>query len=143
MLAKALKGVGPATASLLLSAYDAANIPFFSDELFRWCMFEDAKGGGWDRKLKYSIGEYKQMFPMVQALKERLGKDKGRGRSFTALDAEMVAYVIGRRADGEGVTRGTKRAAVEDQETGQTTTKEVSLRDAKHDDKRRRRPALA
>ena len=30
-----LRGIGPATASLLLSVYDPDNAPFFSDELFR------------------------------------------------------------------------------------------------------------
>lgn len=138
MLTKGLKGIGPATASLLLNTYDCEKVAFFSDELFRWSMFEGAKGRGWDRKIKYSIGEYKQMFPVVKALRERLGKCEGKGRGFTALEAEMAAYVIGRRANGEDVTRGSKRAAVEEQESGQTTSKEVSSCDAKHDSKRRR-----
>lgn len=45
-----LKGLGPATASLILACYDSVHIPFFSDELFRYMHREDAKSGGWDRK---------------------------------------------------------------------------------------------
>lgn len=46
-----LKGLGPATASLILACYDSVHIPFFSDELFRYLHWEDAKSGGWDRKI--------------------------------------------------------------------------------------------
>lgn len=96
MLAKDLKGIGPATASLLMSVHDSENAPFFSDELFLWMMFEDGKGMGWDRKIKYSIAEYKQMVPLVGAFRERLEKAGGKA---TALEAEMVAYVLRRRKD--------------------------------------------
>ena len=36
-----LKGVGPATASLILSCWDPRKVPFFSDEVFRWLHFEE------------------------------------------------------------------------------------------------------
>lgn len=96
MLAKELKGVGPATASLLLSVYDSDKVPFFSDELFRWVMFEERKGLGWDRKIRYSIGEYKTMFPLVRTITDRLNEEADE-REFSALDVEKVAYVLGRR----------------------------------------------
>ncbi|KAL8938840.1 MAG: hypothetical protein Q9216_003679 [Gyalolechia sp. 2 TL-2023] len=35
-----LRGIGPATASLILSCYDPVTVPFFSDELFRWLHWE-------------------------------------------------------------------------------------------------------
>lgn len=35
-----LKGIGPATAALLLSTSDPETLPFFSDELFRWAFWE-------------------------------------------------------------------------------------------------------
>lgn len=138
-LAKALRGIGPATASLLLSVYDSENIPFFSDELVRWSLFDDAKGCGWDRKIKYSIGEYKQLVPIVQALRKRLNEGRGSEKIFTALDAEKVAYAIGNGRDGADVTRGTKRDAVFDDQAHEATSKQESLDDAKYDGKKRRR----
>ena len=36
-----LKGIGPATASLLLSVFDPEAVVFFSDEVFRWLMWEE------------------------------------------------------------------------------------------------------
>jgi len=117
MLAK-LRGVGPATASLLLNVYDSDNVPFFSDELFRWIMFEDKKGGGWDRKIKYSMGEYKEMFQLVREMKERLDEGKDGKGKVSALEAEMVAYVLGREGEGEeskeGTKQGTKRPSEEE-----------------------------
>jgi hypothetical protein len=107
-----LRGVGPAAASLLLSVYDSENIPFFSDELFRWVMFEDAKGRGWDRKMKYSKNEYKEMFPLVNRLRDRLGTAGTEGGKTSALDAEMAAYVLGKRQCG-GTMRGRAKRGPE------------------------------
>lgn len=133
-LAKDLRGVGPATASLLLSVYDSEKVPFFSDELFRWVMFEDGKEKGWDRKMKYSIGEYKQMVPLVQRLRERLEKEE-KGAKFTALEIEMVAYVLGRRTDTGEAEGGKKRAASDNEDE----LKEASVGEAKQDGKKRKR----
>lgn len=112
-----LHGIGPATASLLLSVYSPDQVPFFSDELFRWTHW-DAPGRetGWDRRIKYNVTEYKEVLASVEALRERLG--------VRAVDAERVAYVLGRemvdldggvdaetdgkdevREDGEGKSR--------------------------------------
>lgn len=113
-LAKDLRGIGPATASLLLSVFDSERVPFFSDELFRWAMFEGdgGKGKEWDRKIKYSIGEYRQLVPLVQGLRERMEAEEG--EKVTALEAEMVAYVLGRgdgHEEGPEVVGGQKRTA--------------------------------
>ena len=106
-----LRGIGPATASLLLSMYDPDTVPFFSDELFRWAKFSEGTGQGWDRKMTYSIKEYCEMYGIVQNLRKRLGEtDEVGGRSkVTALNVEKVAYVLGRMRDGDMVERGPKR----------------------------------
>lgn len=129
MLAKDLRGIGPATASLLMSVYDSENAPFFSDELFQWMMFEDGKGKGWDRKIKYSIAEYKQMVPLVGAFRERLEQAGGKA---TALEAEMVAYVLGRRKDVKEETNDEKNVDLKGEkkrtaaEAEATNTQEVA-----------------
>lgn len=103
-----LKGIGPATASLLLSCYDPMKVPFFSDELYRYLHFEEAKTKGWDRKISYSAKEYKSLFEKTQTLRERLSmaSDSKRPRtsstssqaSISALEIEKLAYVLGKQA---------------------------------------------
>jgi hypothetical protein len=111
MLAKGLRGVGPATASLLLNTYDGEKVPFFSDELLRWVMMSDGRGNGWDRKIKYSIKEYRELYERVEALRKRLSnRDE---KTITSVEVEMVAYVLGQRQVG-GVKR--KGSEVEDEE---------------------------
>lgn len=92
-----LKGIGPATASLLLSVLDPERAPFFSDELFRWSMYEEKTGKGWDRKIKYNPKEYLELFEKIQRVLKRLGSVK-------AVDLERVAYVLGKRGAGNSVT---------------------------------------
>lgn len=99
-----LKGIGPATASLILAVYDPENIPFFSDELFRWLHYEDAKTKGWDRVIKYTMKEYKDLIEKVAEVRERLDKlggDRGKkGKeavTVTVEDLEKFAYAIGNR----------------------------------------------
>ena len=92
-----LKGIGPAGASLLLSVCDPVNVPFFSDECFRWMMHEgSAKGRGWDRKIKYDVREYAALLDKVALVQMRLQNDGG--RQISARDIERVAFVIGKNA---------------------------------------------
>ncbi|CAD6563621.1 MAG: hypothetical protein ASARMPRED_000094 [Alectoria sarmentosa] len=91
-----LKGIGPATSSLLLSCYDPLKVPFFSDELYRYLHWEEAKSKGWDRKINYTIKEYKALFERVAELRERLKKDSG--KEVSAIDIEKGAYVLGKDA---------------------------------------------
>jgi hypothetical protein len=84
-----LKGIGPATAALLLSTNNPEELPFFSDELFRWAFWDHAPGSRWDRKIKYSLKEYRDLVARVNDLRDRIGKG--------ALEAEKVAYVLGKR----------------------------------------------
>lgn len=90
----ALRGVGPATASLLLATYAPTVVPFFSDELFRWAFFEPGKEKGWDRKIKYTLKEYRDLMDRVAGFRARIGAHVG------CLDVEKVAYVLGKTAQG-------------------------------------------
>lgn len=84
-----LKGIGPATAALLLSSSDPKTLPFFSDELFRWAFWENRTAARWDRKIKYSPKEYRELKGRVDELGDRIGRE--------AIEAEKVAYVLGKR----------------------------------------------
>ena len=91
-----LKGIGPATASLLLSSYDPVGIPFFSDEIYRYVLWEEAKLKGWDRKINYTIKEYRALFERVAALRKRL--EEASGEIVSAVHIEKAAYVLGKNA---------------------------------------------
>ncbi|CAI6338660.1 unnamed protein product [Periconia digitata] len=87
-----LRGIGPATASLLLSVYAPDTIPFFSDELFRWVMWNEADSGGqgskWKRRIKYNGKEYAELAKRVGDVISRL--------KVSAVDCERVAWVLGK-----------------------------------------------
>ena len=107
----ALKGVGPATASLFLAVAEP-RVPFFSDEVFRWTV------GDWGRGIKYSPGEYGELIGRVRAVADRLGVEVG--------EVECVAWVLGKERKGgkeekkevvdEG-GRGTRRKRAEQDTT--------------------------
>ena len=137
-----LRGIGPATASLLLSGFDPSNVPFFSDELFRWCYWDDGKGKGWDREIKYNVREYLEVLERMKELRLRLSS--GAGESVAAVDVEKVAYVLGKRGvdvggrdsistsvDRAGEKPGKKRKAETDYEVdgeAQKTYKSINSR---------------
>lgn len=105
-----LRGIGPATASLMLSVLRPDKAPFFSDELFRWAFFEPGKGNGWDRPIKYNMKEYQMLYDKARELGERLG--------VSVVDAEKVAFVLGKGAlpsisANAGANRGPTLAAKE------------------------------
>lgn len=102
-----LRGIGPATASLLLSVYDPETAPFFSDELFRWSFHEAGKGKGWDRDIKYNVKEYLQLFEKVQELRQRFRSEHQ--RDIAAAEIEKVAYVLGKQGD-EAIVNNVKQA---------------------------------
>ena len=84
-----LKGIGPATASLLLSVATPEAVPFFSDELFKWSMWDETGSpAGWKRQIKYNKKEYEALLGKVRELRGRLG--------VRAMDAEKVAWVLGK-----------------------------------------------
>lgn len=76
-----LKGIGPATASLLLAVHDPQNIVFFADEAFYWLCSHGKRD-----PIKYNAKEYKELHENSQKLARRL--------SVKAIDVERVAYVL-------------------------------------------------
>ena len=111
-----LRGIGPATASLILSVYDLDHVPFFSDEAFRWLCWNNegvtgkGKGSdlkGWARKMKYSDKEYDILRAEVSKLSARLDA--------RAVEIEKVAWVLGTeamgKADGKPDKTSVKRKA--------------------------------
>ena len=121
-----LQGIGPATASLLLSVFDLDVVPFFSDELFRWCFFEDGNGKGWDRKIKYDVKEYVQLYARVQELRQRFKNSFD--RDVPAVEIEKVAYVLGKTATGGMSSADNKKRKTETD--NDATTEEVSAEDS-------------
>jgi hypothetical protein len=76
-----LKGIGPATASLLLSVHDPERVIFFSDEAFWWLCC-----GGQKSPIKYTAKEYQQLNAAANEVVKRL--------HVGATAIEKVAYVI-------------------------------------------------
>lgn len=105
-----LRGIGPATASLLLCCYDPTEVPFFSDELYRYLHWSDAKSKGWDRKISYTMKEYKDLWQKMQDLRNRVEKESG--QLVKAIDVEKVAYVLSKDA-------GSKKHSIEDDSDNQ------------------------
>lgn len=85
-----LRGVGPATASYVLAAFRPSDVPVFSDEGYRWSVYENKPGRGWDRKLKYDAKEYAEYLSQTKKIAERLG--------VTTEEVEQVGFVLGREA---------------------------------------------
>ncbi|KAJ4294520.1 hypothetical protein N0V90_008211 [Kalmusia sp. IMI 367209] len=115
-----------------------ASIPFFSDEVFRWMMWDDSgKPTGWDRPIKYNAKEYEEVVKRVGEVRVRLGAE--------AVDVEKVAWVMGREgvdvgvdnedADGEvGVRRAERSKEVAEETAGEkekVVIKELSKKGVK------------
>lgn len=81
-----LKGIGPATASLLLAVHDPTRVIFFSDEAFYWLCCNGKKA-----TIKYNAKEYRLLCSNAQELCNRL--------DVTASDVEKTAYVLMRQSD--------------------------------------------
>ena len=76
-----LKGIGPATASLLLAVHDPDKVVFFADEAFYWLCCNGSKA-----PIKYNPKEYKELNERATALAGRL--------HVRAVDIERVAFVL-------------------------------------------------
>jgi hypothetical protein len=76
-----LKGIGPATGSLILAIHDPENVIFFSDEAYRWLV-----KGGEKVKILYKTSEFEELFSRAKKLQARL--------KASPIDIEKVAYVV-------------------------------------------------
>ncbi|KAK5992770.1 hypothetical protein PT974_06186 [Cladobotryum mycophilum] len=101
-----LKGIGPATASLLLTIHDPQRVIFFSDEAFYWLCCQGKKS-----PIKYTPKEYQALREEADGLAQRLG--------VSATDIEKVAYVLmkqpGLPSNGDDetlVSKGSKKPAI-------------------------------
>ncbi|KAG6041525.1 hypothetical protein E4U17_001701 [Claviceps sp. LM77 group G4] len=93
-----LRGIGPATASLLLSVHDPLRVIFFSDEAYWWLCC----GGRKDVVIRYSVKEYRLLCEKAAALARRLGGET------QMVDVEKAAYVA-MRAIGDHRTEKIKK----------------------------------
>ncbi|KAL8350401.1 hypothetical protein RB601_001220 [Gaeumannomyces tritici] len=76
-----LRGIGPATASLLLAVHDPDKVVFFADEAYWWLCC-----GGRKSSIKYNIREYQSLERAMRLLAARLG--------VRAVEVERVAFVL-------------------------------------------------
>ncbi|CUA77482.1 hypothetical protein RSOLAG22IIIB_02497 [Rhizoctonia solani] len=84
-LCGALKGVGPATGSLLLSIFDD-RVPFMSDEAYIWIMY--AEQGAKKKDIKYTEKGYLDYAVRMWEVAEKA--------SVTPAELERVGWVLGR-----------------------------------------------
>lgn len=92
-----LNGIGPVTASLILSTLNPVQIPFFSDVLFDF-------GGGYGTfgrddaskgyQIKHPLAEYRTLFTKVKEIRQRIADDPADKGKVSALDLEMTAHVL-------------------------------------------------
>ncbi|KAG6078196.1 hypothetical protein E4U15_004377 [Claviceps sp. LM218 group G6] len=90
-----LRGIGTATASLLLSVHDPLRVIFFSDEAYWWLCC----GGRKDVTIRYNAKEYQLLCEKAAALARRLGGET------QMVDVEKAAYVA-MRAPGQAAETG-------------------------------------
>ncbi|KAL1903599.1 hypothetical protein Sste5346_000228 [Sporothrix stenoceras] len=112
-----LKGIGPATASLLVAAHYPKQTIFFSDEAYAWL----AGGPSYNPPSKYNHKEYEDLMDASWQLIQRLPEEYG------AQDIEQVAFVImydkkngaaaKKAAKAEKVEKDTKTEVVKGQDT--------------------------
>lgn len=67
--------------------------------------YEEGKGYGWDGKIKYTLKEYSDLHSAFETFQRRLKEQAGVGIS--ALEAEKVAYVLGKERVDLSPDRGT------------------------------------
>lgn len=99
-----LKGIGPASASALLSVRHPDHVPFFSDEAYRWLTC--TTGNAWTVGIKYNVKEFRMMLSTSLELCQRL--------SVNAVDVERVGWVLGQEGSNLDqevpyTTAGSKR----------------------------------
>ncbi|KAL7782149.1 hypothetical protein V8C43DRAFT_296621 [Trichoderma afarasin] len=124
-----LKGVGPATASLLLSVHDPERVIFFSDEAFYWLCCEGKKA-----PIKYNPKEYLALRTEAEALAKRL--------DVSAMDIEKVAYVLMKKQetakDSKAVTAAKAKAKAKAKESASTSSSAKRRKTASGEEKEKK-----
>jgi ADA HAT complex component 1 len=151
-----LRGVGPATASLILSvATEAA--PFYSDDVFLWLCLgvfpssaaaaaaEDGgeKKGGVSKRIrpngelnvKYNIQEYRELWEAVQRLRARLAAQSS--DAVSCADAEKVAFVLRHYNVSVYSVEDNPASAQEVEETKRKSDQGVQAREERSSKRRR------
>lgn len=125
-----LKGVGPATASLLLSVHDPERVIFFSDEAFYWLCCEGKK-----EPIKYTPKEYLALRIEAEALANRLG--------VSAMDIEKVAYVLMKKQettkDPKAVTAAKAKAPVKESVSTSSSAKKRKTASGEESEKKEKK----
>ncbi|PNP58602.1 hypothetical protein THARTR1_01618 [Trichoderma harzianum] len=122
-----LKGVGPATASLLLSVHDPERVIFFSDEAFYWLCCDGKKA-----PIKYNPKEYLALRTEAEALANRLG--------VSAMDIEKVAYVLMKKQqttkDSKAVTAAKSEAPAKESASTSSSAKKRKTTSGEENEKK-------
>ncbi|EFX06027.1 hypothetical protein CMQ_4096 [Grosmannia clavigera kw1407] len=111
-----LRGIGPATASLLLAVHDPQHVVFFADAAYAWL----CGGPALAPPSKYNDREYEDLSSRAAALQKRLA------RNGSAADVEKVAYVL--LTEGNNNTGGARRRQTKEAETTERPAEPVSKR---------------
>lgn len=110
-----LRGVGPATASLLLSVLCPTQMPFYSDEMFRFFLrrWHDPAPGhrkgdvDWSAGVEYSAGWFESLFSSASGHRSTSEAEfqavEGTDEGLTMLELERAIWVLGREATGKSV----------------------------------------
>ncbi|QYS97133.1 hypothetical protein H0G86_004368 [Trichoderma simmonsii] len=126
-----LKGVGPATASLLLSVHDPERVIFFSDEAFYWLCCEGKKA-----PIKYNPKEYLELRTEAEALAKRLG--------VSAMDIEKVAYVLMKKQettkDSKAVAAVKAKAPTKESASASSSVKKRKTTSSEESEKKEKKP---
>ncbi|KAK0476124.1 hypothetical protein IW261DRAFT_440340 [Armillaria novae-zelandiae] len=111
-----LKGVGPATASLILSLVYPENIPFFSDEV----TVDVLSPAGGRKGIKYTMKTYKELFDALGVISSSINSNKE--QDSTSEDAigkgaveRAIWNTVRLQENGEGPSKGkTKKLRTDD-----------------------------
>jgi len=111
-----LKGIGPATASLLLSIHDPENVLFFGDEVFWWLC-----RNGHKESIKYTPKEYEELMERFGKVRKWLSEGLDSVPTLDpvpALDFERVGYVLMREGNGEAESSKAESSKAEGGKAG-------------------------
>ncbi|KAL2872158.1 uncharacterized protein BJX67DRAFT_369529 [Aspergillus lucknowensis] len=156
-LTSPLRGVGPATASLILSIASPAEIPFYSDDVYLWLcagvypslsaegIWVKGETGGkkevrqnGELNVKYNVPEYRRLWGAVRGLRGRLDGEGEKGASgVSCADVERVAFVV-RHIEDSGYLAKNRGEGTEDVEEGKQDGRNED-RDEDEDGSRRKR----